>query len=101
MPSHQSRREFLQLGAAAGAQPSRHDDCDGMNILPALTGHAAVDRDTLHWDCNFQWAVRQGKWKLKAITNQKAADDVGREEHTEVVERLTALHRRWREEIAP
>lgn len=46
---------------------SHHDGLlDGMSLLPALTEEATPDR-TLHWECGFQFAVRQGDWKLSWV----------------------------------
>ena len=61
------------LLAAAGGTDELYQDCDGVNILPLAMGQKKTVRDTLHWDGGWQWAVRQGKWKLKTIVDEKRA----------------------------
>src|SRR5699024_10805209 len=52
------------LAAAAGA--TADGDLDGIDLQPRLSGGSSAggaDR-ALHWECGFQWAVRDGDWKL-------------------------------------
>ncbi len=110
---------------AAGAEPACYSDVDGVSLLTALKEGRALGRDALYWDCDFQWAVRAGKWKLKAIVDQEMADRVAAYEHTaagrgvelydleqdigekhdlagrhpEIVQQLSELHQKWRQEI--
>ncbi|WP_228265914.1 sulfatase family protein [Microlunatus elymi] len=63
--------------AAAGADPSTWQHCDGNPLLPtdlsaAEGAIAQPDADNsgheaLHWECGFQWAVRSGDWKLSWV----------------------------------
>lgn len=72
--------------AIAGLQPDPHSD--GINLLPILTGNESTQR-TLHWDHGFQFAVRNGKWKLSWVDS--TSDDVQalkREEHAPMGEGL-------------
>ncbi|WP_433167734.1 sulfatase family protein [Kribbella sp. CA-247076] len=107
------------LSAAGAAVP----DADGINLLPVLSGaEGAAAHEALHWDCEFQWAVRAGDWKLSWVgeTPQvqhlreyehapmgdgwflaNLADDLGEQrnrlaEEPSVVGRLHELHTNWR-----
>lgn len=99
---------------------------DGVDLGPALRGERPEERASLHWDCDFQWAVRSGDLKLRWVDGQSQeaqgirlvehaetgdglslhdlAADVG--EHTDLtaarpedVARLRALHEQWRTDI--
>jgi arylsulfatase A-like enzyme len=111
--------------AAAGGDAKLYMDCDGVNILPAAMGKTKTVRDTLYWDVGWQWAVRQDKWKLKMVVNEKRAaqvlklqhTDPGKgielydlntdpgennnlaEKHPDIVQNLTTLHSQWRKSI--
>lgn len=116
---------YPTLLSAAGADPSAWAHCDGIDQLPGLRGESnATGHDVLHWDCGFQWAVREGDWKLRfaedgsyaqalrrtehtdigvGLTLTNLREDVGEtrdlsREHPEIVERLTRLHETWRAE---
>ncbi|MFI5693926.1 sulfatase [Kribbella sp. NPDC051586] len=109
------------LDAAGGETES-----DGLNLLPVLRGESEGAHTALHWDCGFQWAVREGDWKLSWVdgadpqTNYlrdgehapmgdgwfltNLNSDLGEQtnhytEQPAVVERLTALHAVWRTEV--
>jgi arylsulfatase A-like enzyme len=109
------------LTAAAGAVPGV---TDGIDALPTLrgddTGHSA-----LHWDCGFQWAVRDAGWKLSWVGDTEdsrhlqayehapmgsgwflanLADDVGEQRNLidaepEIAARLSRLHQEWRTDV--
>jgi arylsulfatase A-like enzyme len=110
---------YPTLLTAAGGAPH---NCDGINQLPLLAGHRERGHGTLHWDCGFQWAVRDQEWKLTWVEpNSPVAQDIRQVEHAEpgagfrlhhiaedvaenenlvqarpdIVERLTALHDNW------
>jgi arylsulfatase A-like enzyme len=117
---------YPSLLSAAGAPPESWEHSDGLDQLsawrgdPSSTGHAA-----LHWDCGFQWAVREGDWKLHHADPGRHADALRRTEHTDIgvgerltnlandiaettdlsadhpdiVERLRARHAAWRDEV--
>ncbi len=51
------------LVAAAGGEV----ESDGLNLLPVLNGDTGSAHTALHWDCGFQWAVRDGDWKLSWV----------------------------------
>jgi arylsulfatase A-like enzyme len=51
------------LLAAAGGET----ESDGLNLLPVLEGERNAAHTALHWDCGFQWAVREGDWKLSWV----------------------------------
>ncbi len=51
------------LVAAAGDEV----ESDGLNLLPVLNGDTDAAHNALHWDCGFQWAVREGDWKLSWV----------------------------------
>ncbi|HEX3815939.1 MAG TPA: sulfatase-like hydrolase/transferase [Mycobacteriales bacterium] len=115
---------YPTLLSAAGGVPR---DCDGVNQLPLLTGRRNTGHSTLHWDCGFQWAVRDEEWKLAwvdpdspiaagirkvehadpgaGLRLHRIIDDISEqrelaEQHPEVVQRLTALHENWASSIA-
>lgn len=54
---------YPTLLATAGADPEAYAHCDGQNLL-ALLRDGAEGHPALHGDNGFQWAVRQGDWKL-------------------------------------
>jgi len=110
---------YPTLLTAAGGVPR---DCDGINQLPLLNGRRSTGHETLHWDCAFQWAVRDTEWKLTWVEPDspavagirqvehtdpgagmrlhRIAKDIGETTelaaaHPDVVERLTALHENW------
>ena len=114
------------LLSAAKASKISYADCDGLNIMPYISHPDKLKRDNLVWDTGFAWAVRQGKWKLKVMTNQTKADRISKFQHTdlgkgielynleedisemcnladkfpELVEELTAVHTQWVEDVA-
>jgi arylsulfatase A-like enzyme len=117
---------YPTLLSAAGAPPEHSAHSDGLDQLPALRAErGASGHQTLHWDCGFQWAVRDGDWKLHHASAGPHADALRRGEHTdvgvgqrlthlgddtgettdlsadhpEIVERLDALHAAWRTEV--
>lgn len=64
------------LLSAAGAHPAGHD---GRNLLGG-TGSRA-----LHWDCGFQWAVRDGNLKLLYVdASSPTVAAVNQVEHTDL-----------------
>lgn len=115
------------LVGAAGAAPEIVEQSDGVDLGPVLAGadgdHDRVLRDrVLHWDCDFQWAVRAGDLKLRwcdgeslraeGIRTVERAEpghgtslydlrnDPGEQhdlaaERPDEVARLTALHHDW------
>ncbi|MFF1823379.1 sulfatase [Kribbella sp. NPDC058245] len=109
------------LTAAAGAVPGI---TDGIDALSALRG-AGPGHSALHWDCGFQWAVRDSDWKLswvddteearhlqayehapmgKGLFLANLADDVSEQRNLldsepEIAARLSTLHQEWRAEI--
>jgi arylsulfatase A-like enzyme len=111
------------LAALAGATPDAH--ADGIGILPALCGNADAGHQALHWDCEFQWAVRSGGWKLSWVADDQQtrhlrdyehapmgngwfladlARDVGEERNLvadapAVAARLYELHATWRKGV--
>ncbi|HIT75349.1 MAG TPA: sulfatase-like hydrolase/transferase [Candidatus Avipropionibacterium avicola] len=111
------------LAGAAGAE--RPDGLDGQDLAQVFTGGPGQSR-SLHWECGFQWAVRDGEWKLSWVDAQAPAVAALREtehaplgeglhlarldrdpgestnlaaEHPEVVQRLTERHQQWRIEV--
>ena len=116
------------LGGAAGAAPD--DRLDGIDLLSRLasasSGEAVDEERSLHWECGFQWAIRDGDWKLAwtdpvspavgKLRDQEHAPlgegwhlaDLGRDpgeqtnrydDEPELVARLMARHAAWRAEI--
>lgn len=110
------------LLAAAGGQTQS----DGLDLLPLLRGDSTEAHPALHWDCGFQWAVREGNWKLSWVDptspqtthlrnyehapmgdgwflTNLATDLPEKSNHytaePDLAEHLTALHLAWRTEI--
>lgn len=108
--------------SAAGATPETWEHTDGIDQLPGLRGESGTTgHDVLHWDCGFQWSVREGDWKLRYAEAGRHADALRRVEHTDIrtgrtlvnlrddigetrdlsaehpdiVERLTVRHEEW------
>lgn len=77
---------FPTLLEAAGAPAAAFSHCDGISQLPAWQG---VERNppshhTLHWDCGFQWAVRDDAWKLHTVHDASQRDRIRRVQHTDI-----------------
>ena len=53
------------LVAAAGGGPDLVAASDGTDLGPVLSGADGDHDRVLHWDCEFQWAVRAGDLKLR------------------------------------
>ncbi|MFV0251708.1 MAG: sulfatase [Beutenbergiaceae bacterium] len=112
---------YPTLLAAAGADPSAWEHSDGLNLLDPDGGHAA-----LHWDNGFQWAVRSGPWKYSVVDgDHQQVRELATFEHAPmgdgsfladletdiaetcdlaaeypgVVDALTEVHRRWRQDV--
>lgn len=111
---------FREVSGSTATHPT-----DGLNLLPTLLHAATTDR-ALHWECGFQFAVRDGAWKLSWVdpesqdARELAAvehapmgagwqltnldDDPGEErnllhERPDVAESLLRRHERWRHEV--
>jgi arylsulfatase A-like enzyme len=114
---------FPTVLAAAGATVA---GSDGIDLGPLLSGADSSGHDELHWDCGFQWVVREGDLKLlsvdgespgvQGIRDTEHADpgdglylfdlstDVGETtslalDRPDDVARLTTLHDLWRAEV--
>ncbi len=99
---------------------------DGADLRGILAPGGALPERELHWDCGWQWAVRQGDWKLhyadgadptaayvRDVEHTDAGDglhlsdlSVDRGErvnladtHPERVRELRAVHERWRASV--
>ena len=111
-------------GAAEEATP-----CDGIDLRGSFEDADAAVHDVLHFDTNFQWAVRTPEWKLRYVDPESRArrsilqvehTDIGEgmqlspsteglagvdetvdlaAERPEIVAKLTALHDRWLAEM--
>ena len=94
------------------------DNLDGLNLVPLLTGEDPdLEHPYLVWDVGFQWAIRQGDWKLHFVEPSRRgrvldegvgyrlthlADDPGENrnlllENPEKAADLGHLHREWLE----
>ncbi|MBI4578541.1 MAG: sulfatase-like hydrolase/transferase [Planctomycetes bacterium] len=106
-----------------GAPAPTDRKIDGLSLVPILTKSDAPGHDALFWAQGGQRAVRQGRWKLvldgvdtaeggkaprltgdDAVFLADLAADPGetrnvRREHAGIVDRLTALHRQWHEDV--
>jgi arylsulfatase A-like enzyme len=111
------------VGASGGDPGGGHD---GRDISAILRGQEPQAHSTLHWDCGFQWAVREGDWKLSWVDGDGSQSRHLREyEHAPmgsglfladlrrdiaerqnrlddepaIAARLTELHAQWRTEV--
>ena len=117
------------LAAADAGRDVPLDDgeapCDGLDLRESFEDAEAAVHEVLHFDTNFQWAVRTPEWKLRFVDPESRArhsilevehTDIGQgwqlsptvaglvgvdetvdlaAEHPEVVGELTELHERW------
>ena len=71
--------------AAAGVDGARWAHCDGRDQLAHWRGGGGSPHAALHWDCGFQWAVRDGRFKLRhADSASPIAEGIRQVEHAEV-----------------
>ncbi len=104
--------------SAAGLTPPA--ELDGQNLAAVVQG--ASGHGELHWDCGWQWALRNDRWKLSWCDGKsETAREISRVEHTatgdgvfltaiqtdqgeavnladqhpDVVDELTRVHARW------
>ncbi len=122
---------YPTLLSAAGADKSAWAGTDGVDQLDAFRGRpeprppGRAGHDALHWATDFQWAVREGRWKLHTVEPSQHLDDLRAREHLaveagqwltdldadpaetidlslqhpEIVQRLVRLHATWRHEV--
>jgi arylsulfatase A-like enzyme len=114
---------YPTLLRAAGSDASAWSHVDGIDQLATLRGEPTYGHEALHWDCGFQWAVREGPWKLSHVELGDEVARFRRRQHVDmgegtrlvnladdlaesvdlaavypdVVELLSARHRQWRE----
>ena len=85
---------------------------DGHSLLPILADAGAPSKhETLYFQWQQRWAVRQGDWKLIGTGNRSlglhllTGEKPERKNHTAekpaIVKRLHALHKAWKKEVAP
>lgn len=102
------------LSLCGVAQAANAPKLDGHSLLPLIESAAAESgyHGVLHFAWRDTWAVREGDWKLigrngKADSTLHRLTDEQPEvmnhagTHPEVVARLTALHERWAQNVAP
>jgi len=118
-----SSMDILPTALAAAGAPVGDDDTDGRDLFGSDGRH-----DVLHWDCGWQWAVREGDWKLRWVdATSPVGAEIQRVEHTDagsglwlvnladdpgerrnlasdrpdLVERLSAHHESWCADMKP
>ena len=84
---------------------------DGASLLPIILDDAPTHHKVLYWQWQSRWVVREGDWKLLGNRDKPSqllnlADEQPErknyiKEKAELVERLLALHVKWREEVTP
>ena len=89
---------------------------DGHSVLPVVKDAKAASRhETLYFQWQNRWAVRQGDWKLIGTRNRKGEDRLtlhqltgenpekknSAGEHPGLVKRLHSLHKTWRAGVTP
>lgn len=85
---------YPSLLSAAGASEDAYAHSDGISQLDGWRGdNSAHGHEELHWECGFQWAVRDREWKLSYIEEGPHAEALRRTEHAtlEAGYRLTKL----------
>lgn len=100
------------LLAACGGQPDPASPSDGINLLPALTGGAAVVPRTLFWrfKSNQQRAVRDGDFKalkigahgylFNVVDDPLERSDL-KTKHPDIYQRLTGAWDAWNHAMLP
>lgn len=92
-----------------GIDPPADVRLDGASLVPIMTRNAPTHHDVLHWQWQNRWAVRQGDWKLIHDKGQTLLVNLSDErpetvdhasEHPQLVERLTALHDEWWQDVS-
>jgi len=91
-----------------------HDDgdVDGISILPLLHNKSFKNDRTLHWEDQYNLAVRRGVWKVvrqfynDAPRLYNIVDDPGEQKdlsdkHPQIVSQLLSSHDTWRKESYP
>jgi arylsulfatase A-like enzyme len=103
---------FPTACAAAGADLPSDRTLDGKNLLPLLKGDSTdVVHDKLYWRFGFQWAIREGDWKLEKQGRNDAAklynlkNDIGETTdlaptESEKAKRLQADYDAWNKQLA-
>ena len=85
---------------------------DGRSLLPILKdAKAASEHETLYFQWQQRWAVRQGAWKLIGTGNRirglhlLTGEEPEKKNHAAaepaIVERLHTLHKAWKKSVAP
>ena len=89
---------------------------DGHSLLPVLANAGAASKhETLYFQWQQRWAVRQGGWKLIGTGNRKGKENLSlhlltgekpeRKNHAAekpaIVKRLQALYRAWKKGVTP
>ncbi|GAB4164362.1 MAG: hypothetical protein Kow00107_10810 [Planctomycetota bacterium] len=99
--------------AAAGKPIAGDDFCDGVDLLPFLTGEIqGKPHDALYWRFNEQRALRTDKWKLLKQNKNTGwelfnlDDDISEsknlaEQMPEKVKELEALWEKWNSQLQP
>lgn len=115
----------LHATVAAASGAPRPSGLDGKDLGGVFARQPGPER-TLHWECGFQWAVRDHQWKLSWVDPESSTVaalrakehapmgaglhlarldlDPGEttnlvEHHGDVVQRLTEQHQAWRCEV--
>jgi arylsulfatase A-like enzyme len=99
---------FPTVAAVTGATVPARVKLDGVNLLPYITGKVSTPpHDVLYWrnrSGGYQWAVRQGDYKLLDIGNKlelyNLKDDISESKNLvtdlpDVVARMQKLHDAW------
>ena len=93
-----------------GIDPPSGVTLDGASLLPVINDDAPTHHDVLHWQWQDKWAVREGDWKLihlkkdtllVNLTDEKPETINHADAHPEIVQRLTAEHDRWINDVTP
>jgi arylsulfatase A-like enzyme len=97
---------------ACGITPRKGHVMHGQSILPLLQNRNFERTGTLHWEDQYNMAVRKGKWKLvhqffdERPSLYNMDEDIGEQndlsaKHVQVVAELQATHDSWKKKYYP
>lgn len=97
---------FPTFARLAGSPPELLPALDGIDLMPDLLGKPRQDERRVHWQFGYDWAVREGPWKLVGRGERSLflanldRDPVESANHlaanAELASALAATHRTWR-----
>ena len=97
---------------ACGINSGKEHEMDGQSILPLLQNEDFERTGTLHWEDQYNMAVRRGEWKLvhqffdERPRLYNITKDIGEQhdlssKHPGIVDELQASHETWKKKYYP